>query len=204
MTYMSSYKNQNWLLPTSIKQMIPQNHISFFVEEFVESLDFSGFDMINECAGHPSYHPRIIMKIIIQGMLCKERSSRKLAGACRENFVFMYLAEKVQPNFRTISRFRRNNKSFVKEVFKETVKLASENDLVDLNLICIDGSKIKSNSSKKMCLTKEQIQKLDLIIDKMIEEDVRQDELDKEIYGDKEENKTNIEMKNLKGIVENY
>jgi len=204
MVYMNSYKDQNWLIPQSIRDMILQDHICFFVEEFVDSLDFTNFDMISEGAGHPSYHPRIIMKVIIQGMLSKERSSRKLAGACRENFVFMYLAEKVQPNFRTISRFRRNNKEFVKEAFKETIKLASENDLVDLNLICIDGSKIKANSSRKMCLTKEQIERLDSIIDKMIEEDVKQDEIDKEIYGDKEENKTNLEIKNLKMIVENY
>jgi transposase len=204
MVYMSSFKGQDWLLPISIKQMIPNDHICFFVEEFVESLNFTNFDMIYEGAGHPAYHPRIIMKIIIQGMLSKERSSRKLASACKENFVFMYLAEKVQPNFRTIARFRRNNKEFVKDAFKETVKLASENDLVDLNLICIDGSKIKANSSKKMCLTKEQIERLDSIIDKMIEEDVQQDEIDKEVYGDKEENKTNLEIKNLKMIVENY
>ena len=204
MAYMNSYKGQNWLIPQSIKDMISNDHICFFVEEFVNSLNFTNFDMIYDGAGHPAYHPRIIMKVIIQGMLSKERSSRKLASACRENFVFMYLAEKVQPNFRTIARFRKNNKDFVKEAFKETVKLASENDLVDLNLICIDGSKIKANSSKKMCLTKEQIERLDLIIDKMIEEDVKQDEIDKEIYGDKEENKTNIEIKNLKMIVENY
>ncbi len=204
MVYMNSYRGQNWLIPQSIKNMISNDHICFFVEEFVDSLDFTNFDMIYDGAGHPAYHPRIIMKVIIQGMLSKERSSRKLASACRENFVFMYLAEKVQPNFRTIARFRRNNKEFVREAFKETVKLASENDLVDLNLICIDGSKIKANSSKKMCLTKEQIERLDSIIDKMIEEDVKQDEIDKEIYGDKEENKTNIEIKNLKMIVENY
>ena len=204
MTYIDSFKNQNWLIPQSIQNMIPKDHICFFVEEFVESLNFSGFDMIYDGAGHPAYHPRIIMKIIIQGMLSKERSSRRLASACRENFVFMYLAEKVQPNFRTIARFRKNNSSFVKEAFKETVELASENNLVDLNLICIDGSKIKANSSKKMCLTKEQIEKLGSIIDKMIEEDIKQDEIDKEIYGDKEENKTNIEIKNLKGIVKNY
>ena len=204
MTYINSFRGQNWLIPQAIQDMIPKDHICYFVEEFVDSLDFSKFDMISEGAGHPSYHPRIIMKVIIQGMLSKERSSRKLASACRENFVFMYLAEKVQPNFRTIARFRRNNKSFVKEVFKETVELASENDLVDLNLICIDGSKIKANSSKKMFLTKEQIERLDSIIDKMIEEDVKQDEMDKEIYGNKEENKTNLEIKNLKMIVENY
>ena len=132
MAYISSFKGQNWLIPQSIKDMIPKNHICFFVEEFVESLDFSRFDMINEGAGHPAYHPRIIMKIIIQGMLSKERSSRKLASVCRENFVFMYLAEKVQPNFRTICRFRVENAEFIKETFKETVILASENELIDL------------------------------------------------------------------------
>ena len=204
MTYISSYKNQDWLLPASIKQMIPQNHISFFVEEFVESLDFLGFDMISEGAGHPSYHPRIIMKIIILGMLSKERSSRKLASACRENFVFMYLAEKIQPNFRTIARFRKNNASFVKEAFKETINLASEYDLIDLNLICVDGSKIKANASKKTFLKKEQLSQLDSIIDKMIEEDIKQDEIDKESYKEKEENITNFEIKNLKEIVKNY
>jgi transposase len=160
--------------------------------------------MISEGAGHPSYHPRIIMKIIIQGMLSKERSSRKLASVCRENFVFMYLAEKVQPNFRTIARFRKNNAPFVKEAFKETINLASKFNLVDLNLICIDGSKIKANASKKSFLKKEQLEQLDSIIDKMIEEDIKQDEDDKEIFGDKEENVTNLEAKNLKEIVKNY
>ena len=201
---MNSYKDQNWLVPQSIIDMIPKNHICFFVEEFVDSLNFSEFDMICEGPGHPSYHPRIIMKIIIQGMLSKERSSRKLAGACRENFVFMYLAEKVQPNFRTISRFRRNNKEFVREAFKETVKLADENGLVDLSLICTDGSKIKANSSKKMCIKREQVEQLDSIIDKMIEEDIKQDETDKEIFGEKEENITDLDVKNLKEIVKTY
>ena len=204
MTYINSYKNQDWLLPTSIKQMIPQNHISFFVEEFAESLDFSGFDMISEGAGHPSYHPRIIMKIIIQGMLSKERSSRKLACACRENFVFMHLAEKVQPNFRTIARFRKNNASFVKEAFKETINLASKYDLIDLNLICTDGSTIKANAGKKAFLKQEQLNELDSIIDKMIKEDIEQDEIEKENFGEKEENITNLEIKNLKDIVKEY
>ncbi|OIO63846.1 hypothetical protein COT48_02010 [Candidatus Woesearchaeota archaeon CG08_land_8_20_14_0_20_47_9] len=89
MSYINSYKNQDWLLPVSIKQMIPENHICFFVEEFVENLDFSEFDLKFEGAGAPAYHPRILAKILLQGMLSKERSSRKIASACRENFVFM-------------------------------------------------------------------------------------------------------------------
>jgi len=204
MTYINSFKGQNWLIPQSIKDMIPKNHICFFVEEFVESLDFSGFDMINEGPGHPSYHPQIIMKILLQGMLSKERSSRKLASATRENFVFMYLAEKVQPNFRTLCRFRADNAEFIKETFKETINLASENDLIDLSLICTDGSKIKANASKKRFLKEEQIERLDSIINVMIEEDIKQDEIDEKISEGKEENLTNLETKNLKEIVKKY
>jgi len=203
MTYINSFRYQNWLMPQSIQDMIPNNHICFFVEEFVDSLDFTNFDMIYEGAGHPAYHPRIVMKIIIQGMLCKERSSRKLASACRENFVFMYLAEKVQPNFRTIARFRRDNKEFVKEAFKETIKLASKNDLVDLNLICIDGTTLRANASKRGYVNKNQLSFLDSIIDKMIEEDIQIDEVDIQIESS-EENLTKLDKKNLKNLVREY
>src|SRR3989338_3141068 len=108
MAYINSYKNQNWLIPQSIKDMIPEGHICFFVEEFIESLDFSDFDQIYAGAGHPAYHPSILMKTIIMGMLSRIHSSRKLASATRESFIFMYLAEKVNPDFRTIARLRKN------------------------------------------------------------------------------------------------
>ena len=204
MSYINSYKDQNWLLPPSIKQMIPENHICFLVEEFIESLDFSEFDLISEGPGHPSYHPRILMKILLQGMLSKVRSSRKVSGATRENLVFMYLAEKIQPNFRTICRFRRQNASFIKEAFKETIELASSHDLIDLSLICTDGTTMKANANKNKSLKKEHVEKLDSIIEKMIEEDIKQDELDKEFYGNNEENITNLENKNFKELVKNY
>ena len=204
MSYINSYKDQNWLLPLSIKQMIPENHICFLVEEFVESLDFSKFDLISEGPGHPSYHPGILMKILLQGMLSKVRSSRNISGATRESFVFMYLAEKIQPNFRTICRFRRQNASFIKEAFKETIELASSHDLIDLSLICTDGTTMKANANKSKSLKKEHVEKLDSIIEKMIEEDIKQDELDKKIYGDNEENMTNLENKNFKELVKNY
>ena len=134
MVYITSNKNQNWLIPLSIKDMISKDHICFLVEDFADSLDYSNFDMIYEGPGHPAYHPGIIMKIIIQGMLSRIRSSRKLAAGCRENFVMMYLAEKVQPDFRTIARFRKDNAKFVKDAFKKTVELANENKLIDLAL----------------------------------------------------------------------
>ena len=154
MAYINSYKNQNWLIPQSIKDMIPEGHICFFVEEFIESLDFSDFDQIYAGAGHPAYHPSILMKTIIMGMLSRIHSSRKLASATRESFIFMYLAEKVNPDFRTIARFRKDNAVFIKDAFKQTVKLASDYNIIDLSFIGIDGSKMKAYASKKQYFDK--------------------------------------------------
>lgn len=205
MAYIASNKNQNWLLPLSIKDMIPKDHICFLVEDFVESLDFSNFDLIYEGAGHPAYHPKIIMKILIYGMLCKTRSSRKLAKATKENLVFMYLAEKVNPNFRTIARFRKDNPEFVKRSFKETVKLASKNKLIDLGFISIDGSTLKAYAGSKRYFDKKGLDKLDKAIEKMIEDDIALDELEDELFGDNaNDGLTGMDRKDIKRIVKEY
>ena len=205
MVYITSHKNQNWLIPQSIKDMIPKGHVCFFVEEFVESLDFSGFDMIYAGPGHPAYHPRILMKIIIMGMLSRIRSSRKLASATRESFIFMYLAEKVNPDFRTIARFRKDNAAFIKDAFKQTVKLASDCKIIDLSFIGIDGSKMKAYASKKQYFDKAGLDKLEKAIDKILEEDIALDELEEQIFGDKEEGMTGIDERDLRKLVrENF
>jgi transposase len=105
--------------------MIPEDHICFLVESIVESMDFSSFDIKYSGAGHPAYHPRILLKILIMGILDRVRSSRRLAKNARENIVYMYLSEKVTPDFRTISDFRKDNGGIVKEAFKHTVTFAS-------------------------------------------------------------------------------
>lgn len=124
------------------------------------------------------------MKILTYGMLCKVRSSRKLAKSTHENFVFMYLAEKVNPNFRTINRFRKDNFEFVKSAFKKTVEIAAENKLIDLSFISIDGSTFKAYAGSKRYFEKKSLNKLDKAIGKMIEEDIALDELEDELYGD--------------------
>ena len=205
MAYIASSKNQNWLLTPNIKDMIPKDHICFLVEDFVEELNFSNFDMIYDGAGHPAYHPKIIMKILTYGMLCKIRSSRKLAKACFENFVFMYLAEKVSPNFRTINRFRKDNSEFVKNAFKKTVEVAVKNKLVDLSFLSIDGSTFKAYAGSKRYLDKKGLDKLDKAIEKMIEDDIALDELEDELYGDNaNDGLTGIDRRDIKKIVREF
>ena len=187
MVYKQTQKGQNWLLPLSIKDMIPADHVCFLVEDFVEGLDYSTFDMIYAGAGNPAYHPRILMKILVQGMLHKVRSSRKLAGATRENVVFMHLAEKVNPDFRTIARFRKENEAFVKTAFKKTVEIAAEHKMIDLSFLSIDGTMIKAYAGRKQYVDKKGLDMLDKAIDKMMKEDIALDELEEQLFGEKEE-----------------
>lgn len=117
----------------------------------------------------------------------------------------MYLAEKVNPDFRTIARFRKDNAAFIKNTFKKTVKLASKYKIIDLSFIGIDGSKVKAYASKKQYFNEKGLDKLDKAIDKMIREDIALDELEEQIFGDKEENLTNIDERDLRKIVrENF
>ena len=204
MVYKQTQKDQNWLLPLSIKEMIPVDHVCFLVEDFVEGLDYSKFDMIYAGAGNPAYHPRILMKILVQGMLGKVRSSRKLAQSTRENVVMMYLAEKVNPDFRTIARFRKENEEFVKTAFKKTIEIAAEHKMIDLSFLSIDGSMIKAYAGRKQYVDKKGLDLLDKAIDKMIKEDIALDDLEEQMFGDKEEGLTGIDRRDMKKIVREY
>lgn len=204
MSYIESNKNQNWLLPPSIQEMISQDHICFLVEDFAEGLDYSSFDMLYDGAGHPAYHPRILMKVLIQGMLSRIRSSRRLSKACFENFIFMYLAEKTKPDFRTISRFRKDNSRFVKGAFQKTVALATEHGLADVSFVSIDGSTLKACAGMKRYFDKKGLDKLDKAIDKMVEEDIALDELEDQLFDEREDGLTGIDRRNLKKIVREY
>src|SRR3972149_5566483 len=145
MAYIQSYKGQSWLLPPSIEDLIPDDHICFLVESLVDSLDYSSFDIRYSGAGHPAYQPRIPLKLVIMGVLDRVRSSRRLARNARENVVYMYLSEKLAPDFRTISDFRKDNPDIVKEALRHTVTLAREEGLLDVTHLSTDGTKKRTN-----------------------------------------------------------
>lgn len=205
MVYIKSYKGQNWLLPLNIQDMIPADHIAFLVEESIDGMDFSEFDKEVEGAGHPAYHPRIVLKVLMQGMLDKVRSSRKLERACKENVVYMFLSERLNPNFRTISDFRKANPELVDATFKETVRLAQSLNLVSVEMICTDGSKIKANASRKLAIKREGFDLLDEWVKNEIEEGIKQDDIEDKLEEALDlKNKPKLARKDMKKIVREY
>jgi transposase len=199
MAYIQSYKGQTWLLPPSIEDMIPEDHICYLVEGLVESLDYTAFDIKYSGAGHPAYHPGVLLKILIMGIIDRVRSSRRLAGNSRENIVYIYLSEKLTPDFRTISDFRKNNPELLKEVFKHTVSFAKEEGLLDLSYLCTDGSKIKANASNRAVMNEEELKTLMSFVEKELQEWAKQDAIE-----DETDQPTNINKKVIRKAAQCY
>lgn len=185
MTFYKDLKDQQLLLPLNIRDMIPENHICFLVDEIVQKIDMIEYEKKYEGAGHPAYHPKIILKLLILGIIDGIRSSRKIAKCARENVVYTYLAGLLKPDFRTISDFRRNNLNLVKLSFQETLKYARDMGMVSLGHICIDGTKIKANASSQSAIKKDEFSELKELIQKELEEGIKVDEVEDKIYGDK-------------------
>ncbi|MHC4546633.1 MAG: IS1182 family transposase [Planctomycetota bacterium] len=184
MVFFKDEKKQNWLIPPNIKDMIDDDHICHIVDAVIDSMDFTEIEKKQEGPGHPGYHPKIILKIIIMGMIDSIRTSRKLKKNAKENVVYMYLAGKSKPDFRTISDFRKNNPELVESCFKAVVEYAKKLGMVHLGHISIDGTKIKANASNERALTKDELKFLDKIIRTEIQKGIEADELEDEIYGE--------------------
>lgn len=184
MAYIQSYKGQTWLLPPSIEDMIPEDHICYLVEGLVESLDYTAFDIRHSGSGHPAYHPRVLLKLLIMGIIDRVRSSRRLAKNSRENIVYIYLSEKLTPDFRTISDFRKDNPELLKEAFKHTVSFAKGEGLLDLSHLCTDGSKIKANASNRTVMSEGELKALLSFVEGELQEWAKQDVIEDERFGE--------------------
>lgn len=206
MVFIKSFKNQTWLFPPAIEDLIPEDHVCFLVENFIDSLDLSVFEEKYEGAGHPAYHPGILLKLLVMGVLDKVRSSRSLAKNARENVVYMYLAEKLTPDFRTISDFRKNNPDLIKTVFKHTVHLARKEGMLDLSHLSTDGTKIKANAADKRIFTKEELEFLMKFVENELKTWAEQDSLEDDFFDNirGSDQLPGSSRKRVKGAVKHY
>lgn len=184
MVYIKSNPRQTLLLPTNLRDIIPKDHICYLIENIINQLDFSSFDEEVKGPGNPSYHPRICLKLIIYGICERVTSTRKLEKLTHENIIFRYLSENLSPDFHTIALFRKKNHDLIKQCFLQTIEVAKRLDMVNLNKLYLDGTKIKANASKNKNFSKEEIDFLSDFVDDYLE---KMDEVDKEEdkkYGD--------------------
>src|SRR5690554_5543991 len=144
------YNNkQIMLLPPSLEELIEPNHPVTFVNQVIDKIDIQPILSKYKGRGTSSYHPRMLLKVLVYGYLSNIYSSRKLEAAVRENIHFMWLAGMGRPDHNTINRFRGERlKEVLKEVFTQMILLLSESGHVDLKEVYTDGTKIEANANK--------------------------------------------------------
>jgi len=185
MAYIQSYKDQNYLFPPNIKDLFSENHVCYLIEQIADGMDYSGFDVKYAGVGAPAYRPRILVKLLAMAYVDSLRSSRRIAKNAQENVVYIFLAEKTSPGFRTISDFRKDNGELLKSVFTQLNSFAYEHGLIDLSHLSTDGTVLKANANDQKVIELEKLKKLDKLIDKYLDEANKVDEEEDLLYGER-------------------
>ena len=154
-------RNQLVLFPTSLDAVIKQDNDVRFIDLFVESLNIKdmGFCINHIENGRPAYHPKDLLKLYIYGYLNSIRSSRKLEKATIINIEVRWLLKGLAPDHNTIANFRKDNPKAIKKVFRATVEIAKNFELIGGKLIAGDSTKLRAQNSKKNNYNKKKIQR---------------------------------------------
>lgn len=141
--------NQIRLMPQSYEEKIPAGHLVRLVNEAIDALDLEILLAQYEGGGTSSYHPKMMLKVLVYAYCKKIYTSRKIAEALEENIHFMWLSGEQTPDFRTINNFRgKRMKGVIEEVFSTVVEQLVAKGYVKLENYFVDGSKIEADANK--------------------------------------------------------
>ena len=148
------------LLPPDLGELIPEKHMVRVISEVVDKMDLSPVIQKYKGGGTSSYHPKMLIKILIYAYATKLYSGRQIAKMLRENIHYMWLSGGSQPDFRTINRFRGSKlKGNMQEVFTEVLEYLVETGYIRLENYFLDGTKIEANANKYSFIWKKSTKK---------------------------------------------
>lgn len=147
--------DQTQLLPASVEDYVPEDHLSRFIVALVrESLDLSEIEAsYTSPLGQPPFHPALMTALLLNGYASGIYSSRRIAKACEERADFMMIVAGDPPDFRTVSDFRKRHLKALAKLFVQVLKLCEAAGLVKLGHVALDGTKIKANASKHKAMS---------------------------------------------------
>ena len=174
--YRSYQPDQDLLLPPSLRDWLPENHLVYFVSDMVDQLDMGKIDAVYEKdpRGQPPYDPRLMTKLLVYGYCIGVFSSRKIRKRLEEDVPFRVLAAGNAPDFRTISDFRKIHLEALSGLFEQVLAMALEAGAMKLGRVSLDGTKIKANASKHKAMSygrmKEKEQQLKEEVKQLLEQ----------------------------------
>jgi transposase len=147
-------RDQMLLMPPSLQDWIAEDHLARFIADVVETLDLGAIEQVyTEERGYPPYDPQMMTSVLLYAYCTGTYSSRKIAAQLADSVAFRFLAAGNEPDFRTISEFRRRHGPALAELFTQVLRLCRKAGLVKLGRVAIDGTKIKANASKHKAMS---------------------------------------------------
>lgn len=147
-------RDQGLLMPPSLHDWVPEGHLVRFIADVVDSLDLSAIEeTYTEERGYPPYHPRMMVAVLLYAYCTGTYSSRKIASRLVDSVAFRFLAADSQPDFRTISDFRKRHLAALAALFEQGLRLCQKAGLVKLGRVAVDGTRIKANASKHKAMS---------------------------------------------------
>jgi transposase len=138
---------QAYLLPPTVRDVLGEEHLCFFVHRAVEKLDLREFEESYSNEGHPAYHPALLLKVWLYAYALGVTSSRRLEQRIREDLAFRYLAGGAQPDFWALNEFRKRHGRALNDAFTQVVELARRLGMGKLGHVAIDSTRIAANAA---------------------------------------------------------
>ncbi len=173
-------QKQSLLFPPNLLDFIEQDDLCMVVDDVVNILDLSCLYHKLPQDGPPSYHPKMMLKVLFYSYASGIFSSREIDKALGENIALIYLAAWQRPNFRTINRFRHDNLNELDNLFVQIVRLCQELKMVKLGHISIDGSKFKANAADRQSYDQSRVEKE---MKRLLEKAAAIDQEENDLYG---------------------
>jgi transposase len=154
-------RETGYLLPPSVDEWLPERHLARFVVEVIDGLDLSAMSNSYRGAGSASYHPALLLGLLVYGYATGVFSSRKLERATYDSVAFRFIAANDHPDHDTIATFRRRFLKEIEGLFVQVLALAREMGMLKMGTVALDGTKIHANASRHSALSYEHAGKIE-------------------------------------------
>jgi transposase len=154
-------RQTGFLMPPSVDEWLPEKHLARFVMEVIDGLDLGRMAKAYRGSGSASYHPSMLLGLLVYGYATGVFSSRKLERATYDSVAFRFIAANQHPDHDTIAAFRRRFLGQITELFVQVLDLAREMGLLRMGMVALDGTKIHANASRHSALSYEHAGKIE-------------------------------------------
>jgi transposase len=173
-------REQAFLMPPSLREWLPEDHLAWFVIEAVEEMELDEFyaDYREDGHGRAAYEPSMMVALVLYAYATKQRSSRAIERHCRQDIGYRVISANRVPDHATIARFLARHEAALAELFGSVLALCARAGLVSTGVVAIDGTKLYANASREANLDYERIAR------EIVAEARATDEAEDELYGE--------------------